>query len=83
MSCEHMSCEHIMRKCKKCGSNRISGPSYDRNGDRLNYRCLRCGYSWDGPCNDAEKDGGDDLHDMLRRLSPPRWPKPRSHWKPS
>ena len=49
-----------MTSCPKCGSTRISGPSYVRNGygaERLNYHCDRCGFRDSTPCNDARQPG--------------------------
>lgn len=44
-----------MTTCPKCGSWRISGPTYDPGcgfGERLRYRCSQCGYSETTPTLD-------------------------------
>jgi len=48
-----------MNSCPKCGSWRISGPTYDTTawGDEvLRYHCARCGYSETRPTLDRKRD---------------------------
>jgi ribosomal protein S27AE len=43
--------------CPKCGYFAIGGPFYEKHehGERLRYRCGRCGYSFTTPTEDAKK----------------------------
>lgn len=45
-----------MHRCPKCCSTRIDGPKYRRlgwGGEALEYRCVACGYTEQGPTADA------------------------------
>lgn len=57
-----------MNKCRKCGSYTIFGPFYrtQENGDYLQYRCARCGYSEAKPCNDSKET---ELSKVLSQFS--------------
>lgn len=41
--------------CKKCGHDRIGGPSYQELGNVLECWCMRCRYSWTEKPLDAQK----------------------------
>lgn len=44
--------------CKKCGEHSVGGPTYESDvyGERLRYRCRRCGYTYTGPTADAKQE---------------------------
>lgn len=56
--------------CPKCGSNRISGPTYKRSpwgGEGLHYRCLNCGWATSTPTLDSRSQ---DYSSALKSREP-------------
>lgn len=61
-----------MTTCPKCGSWRIAGPSYrkDEQGERLQYQCVKCGYTESGLTLDAPDEAErfrHSVHDEIER----------------
>lgn len=54
----------MIMQCKKCNSVGMSGPTWNKATDRLDFRCA-CGWTTSIPCADASENS---VHERARIL---------------